>query len=561
VRITRPSIIAVGALAALSLVLSTNGTAASERKPAEPSAERVSGEYYVTGELDIHLRNAVAKTGAAINSVEHGALNITATAEEVRQIKALGLTVDAEPGIAHPHGDATTEDVTANDFPPADSNYHNHAEMTAVLNTAVAEHPSLISKRVIGNSFQGREIVAMKISDNVATDEDEPEVLFTHHQHAREHLTVEMALYLVAELTDRYGTDSRITNLVNTREIWIVPDMNPDGGEYDISSGSYAGWRKNRQPNSGSSAVGTDLNRNWAYQWGCCGGSSGSASSETYRGSAAESAPEVRVVADFVRTRVVGGEQQIRTNIDFHTFSELVLWPYGYTFNDTAPGLTARDRNAFATLGQQMAGTNGYTPEQASDLYITDGTIDDWLWGTQKIFSYTFEMYPSSGGLNGFYPPDEVIGRETSRNREAVLRLLEYSDCVYRVIGETCDGTEPPPAGPTFENATNVDIPDAGAAVNSPIAVSGVAGNAPSDLQVAVDVKHTYRGDVQIDLVAPDGTTFRLKNTSSGDSADNIITTYTVNASGEVANGTWQLRARDLFRADTGFIDRWALTF
>ena len=559
-RHTRPSIIAVGALVALSLVLSTNGTAASEREPAPPTAERTSGEYYVSGELDVHMRNAVAKTGAVINSVEHGALNITATAEEVRRIEALGLTVDAEPATAHSH-DHGTDDVTAMDFPPADSNYHNYAEMTTVLNRAVSDHPSLISKRVIGRSYQGREIVAMKISDNVATDENEPEVLFTHHQHAREHLTVEMAIYLVNELTDKYGSDSRVTNMVNNREIWIVPDMNPDGGEYDISSGSYAGWRKNRQPNSGSSAVGTDMNRNWDYQWGCCGGSSGSPSSETYRGSAPESAPEVRVVADFVRTRVVGGVQQIRTSIDFHTFSELVLWPYGYTYSDTAPGLTARDRNAFATLGRQMASTNGYTPEQASDLYITDGSIDDWLWGSQRIFGYTFEMYPSSGGLNGFYPPDEVIARETSRNREAVLRLLEYSDCVYRVIGETCDGTEPPPAGPTFENATNVNIPDAGSAVSSSVSVSGVAGNAPSDLQVAVDIKHTYRGDLQIDLVAPDGTTFRLKNTSSGDSADNVITTYTVNASGEVANGTWQLRVRDLYRADTGYIDRWALTF
>jgi carboxypeptidase T len=555
VRHTRPSMMA-GALLALSLVLSSTGNAASE----EP-ADRTTSEYHVSGDIDVHTRNAVAKTGAAINSFEHGALNITATAEEVRAIEALGLRVDAEPAVGghgHDHGD---EDLTVFDFPPADSNYHNFAEMTAELNAAVADHPTLISKRVIGRSYQNREIVAMKISDNVATDEDEPEVLFTHHQHAREHLTVEMALYLVAELTDRYGTDTRITNMVNSREIWIVPDMNPDGGEYDISTGSYAGWRKNRQPNSGSSAIGTDMNRNWAYQWGCCGGSSGSPSSDTYRGPAPESAPEVRVVADFVRTRVVGGEQQIKTNIDFHTFSELVLWPYGYTTADTAPGLTARDRNAFATLGQQMASTNGYTPEQASDLYITDGSIDDWLWGDQRIFAYTFEMYPSSGGLNGFYPPDEVIARETSRNREAVLRLLEYSDCVYRVIGETCDGSEPPPAGATFENATDLNIPDAGAAVDSPIAVTGVAGNAPSDLRVAVDIKHTYRGDLQVDLVAPDGSTYRLKSTSGSDSADNLVANYTVNASSEVANGTWRLRMRDLYQADTGYLDRWAVTF
>jgi len=262
-----------------------------------------------------------------------------------------------------------------------------------------------------------------------------------------------------------------------------------------------------------------------------------------------------------VRSRVVGGEQQITAAIDFHTFSELVLWPYGYTYSDTAPGLTARDRDAFATLGRQMASSNGYTPQQSSDLYITDGSIDDWLWGDQRIFGYTFEMYPSSGGIGGFYPPDEVIDRETSRNREAVLALLEYADCVYRVIGETCDGDEPPPAGPTFANDTDVPIPDAGAAVTSPVSVSGVAGNAPADLRVEVDITHSYRGDLVVDLVAPDGTAYRLKSSNGGDSANDVDAVYTVDAAAEAANGTWRLRVRDVYRADTGFIDRIALTF
>ncbi|WP_311202667.1 M14 family zinc carboxypeptidase [Actinophytocola gossypii] len=548
-RHTRPSIVAAGVLAALSLVLSTTGSTVS----AQP-AERPAAEYYVTGEIDVHVRTAIARTGAAINSVDHAGLDVTATPEEVRRIEALGLTVEARESTKPAPG------ARPLDFPPEDSGYHNYAEMTAVIADAVADHPTLISQRVIGGSYQGRDIVAVKISDNVATDEDEPEVLFTHHQHAREHLTVEMALYLIAEFTDNYGTDSRITNLVNSREIWIVPDMNPDGGEYDIRNGSYSGWRKNRQPNSGSAYVGTDLNRNWAYEWGCCGGSSGSPSSDTYRGSGPESAPEVEVVADFVRSRVVGGEQQITAAIDFHTFSELVLWPYGYTYSDTAPGLTARDADAFATLGRRMAATNGYTPQQSSDLYITDGSIDDWLWGDQRIFGYTFEMYPSSGGIGGFYPPDEVIDRETSRNREAVLALLEYADCVYRVIGETCDGTEPP-AGPTFFNDADVAIPDAGAAVTSPVAVTGVAGDAPSDLRVAVEIRHSYRGDLVVDLVAPDGTVYPLKGANGRDSANDVDAVYTVDASAETANGTWRLRVRDVYRADTGFIDRVALTF
>jgi carboxypeptidase T len=548
VKYTRPSIM-VAALAVVTLVLmSMTGNATSDPQG------RASAEYVVNGAKTDKAVNAVAATGAAVNSFQHGLLYITATPEEIAKIKQLGFRTERDE--APPQA----QDATPLDFPSADSNYHNYAEMTTAINAAVAAHPNILSQTSIGTSYEGRQMVALKISDNVGTDENEPEVLFTAHQHAREHLTIEMALYLLSELTDKYGTDTHITDLVNSREIWIIPDLNPDGGEWDIRSGSYAGWRKNRQPNSGSSNVGTDLNRNWPYNWGCCGGSSGSTSSETYRGPSSASSPEVTNVINFVNSRKVGGVQQIKTNIDFHTFSELVLWPLGYTTANTGSDMTQQQYNTFATLGQQMAATNNYTPEQASDLYITDGSIDDWLWATQGVYSYTFEMYPSSGGLSSFYPPDEVITAQTTRNRAAVLLLLDYSDCPSRVINVSCDGT-PPPAGVTFENTTDVAIPDAGAAVTSPITVSGVTGNAPSALQVAVDITHTYRGDLQVDLVAPDGTSYRLKSTSTSDSADNIIATYTVNASSEVANGTWQLSVRDLYSADTGNINSWKLTF
>jgi carboxypeptidase T len=260
-------------------------------------------------------------------------------------------------------------------------------------------------------------------------------VLFTCGQHAREHLSVEMCLYLLNELTSRYGSDIQVTNMVNTREIYLIFNLNPDGSEYDIATGSYRSWRKNRQPNSGSSAVGTDLNRNWGYRWGCCGGSSGSPSSSTYRGPSAFSAPETRRVRDFVNSRVVGGVQQLRAAVDFHTYSELILWPYGYTYSNTATGMNADQYNTFATMGRAMAATNGYTPEQASDLYIADGTLPDWAWGTHRIFAFTFEMYPRSSSP-GFYPPDEVITRETSRNRAAVLYLLGLADCPYRAINQ-----------------------------------------------------------------------------------------------------------------------------
>ncbi|MET8827033.1 M14 family metallopeptidase [Streptomyces sp. NPDC004610] len=422
------------ALALAAPISATTGDASADSasKPAA-SADDIR-QYEILMRSTPQDRTAIQRTGVTVDEADEHGVVVSGRADQIKKLRALGYEVT--PLGAAPDRSAGEDDVRLLDFPTADSQYHNYAEMTAQINTLVSANPTIASQRVIGRSYQGRNIVAIKISDNVATDEAEPEVLFTHHQHAREHLTVEMALYLLRELTSDYSTDSRVKNMVDNREIWIIPDMNPDGGEYDIATGSYRSWRKNRQPNTGSSYVGTDMNRNWNYNWGCCGGSSGSTSSETYRGTAAESAPEVKVVADFVRSRVVGGEQQITAGVDFHTYSELVLWPYGYTYSDTAPGMTADDRNAFAAVGQKLAASNGYTPEQSSDLYITDGSIDDWLWGNQKIFGYTFEMYPRTASGGGFYPPDEVIERETSRNRDAVLQLLENADCMYRSIGK-----------------------------------------------------------------------------------------------------------------------------
>ncbi|MFF4354886.1 M4 family metallopeptidase [Streptomyces sp. NPDC001530] len=115
--------------------------------------------------------------------------------------------------------------------------------------------------------------------------------------------------------------------------------------------------------------------------------------------------------------------------------------------------------------------------------------------------------------------------------------------------------------GTSFENTADVSIPDNGAAVTSSITVSGRTGNAPSNLAVSVDIVHTWRGDLVIDLVAPDGSTYRLKNFSSSDSADNVNATYTVNASSEVANGTWKLKVQDQAAQDTGYINSWKLTF
>ncbi|HYF92292.1 MAG TPA: M14 family metallopeptidase [Symbiobacteriaceae bacterium] len=384
--------------------------------------------YIIYGVSTKEQRSAIAASGAAIDEVGPDYVIITATAVEAGAIRKLGFRPDLR--------------LRALDFPGEDSNYHNYTEMTTEIDSVVGAHSSIARKFSIGRSVEGRELWAVKISDNAAVDENEPEVLYAGLHHAREHLTVEQTLYILHLLADNYGTDSRITHLVNSREVYIVFNVNPDGGEYDVATGRYRSWRKNRQPNTGSAYVGTDLNRNYGYRWGCCGGSSANPASETYRGAFAFSAPETAAIRDFISSRVVGGVQQIKTAITFHSYAELILWPYGYTYTDVPSDMTQDDHDTFAAMGYAMAGTNGYTAQQASDLYISDGDLTDWAYGQHRIFAYTFEMSPTASSP-GFYPPDEQIPVLPGRNREAILYIAEQAGCPYRAIGKRCSGSEP----------------------------------------------------------------------------------------------------------------------
>ena len=325
---------------------------------------------------------------------------------------------------------ASPATAAAADFPRGWEGYHTYAEMSSDVAATAAAHPSIVQRFAVGTSYQGRTVWAVKISDHVATDENEPEVLFDGLTHSDEHMGLEMTLRIMHWLADGYGKDARITNIVNSREVWIILAVNPDGAEYDIAGGTFHYWRKNRQPNAGTTAIGTDLNRNFGYRWGMAEGrTSKNPAAITYTGPSAFSAPETRNVRDFLASRVVGGKQQIRTAITFHEAGRLVMWPYGYTYSDVPGDMTVDDHNALMVIGKHMAATNGYKPEQASDLYLTSGTTRDYEYGTYRIFSYTFEMSVKD------YPDDSLIASETGRNKEAVLYLIEHSACPLAVLG------------------------------------------------------------------------------------------------------------------------------
>src|SRR3954470_4722113 len=326
---------------------------------------------------------------------------------------------------------AAASRASSPDFPQGFTAFHTYTEMVAEVDSVVAAHPGIARKFSIGKSYEGRDLWAVKISDNVKVDENEPEVLFDANIHAREHITTEMNLFILHLLTDGYGKDAQITQLVNSREIYLVMMLNPDGAMYDISGGTFHKWRKNRQPNPGSTFVGTDLNRNFGWSWGCCLGSSGNPKSSEYRGPNAWSSPEDTAYRNFIRSRVVGGTQQIKVAVSWHSFAEAILWPYGYTAVDVPDTMSVDDHSTFVALADAAAALNGYRPEQASDMYITDGTAHDWSYHQQGIFHFTFEMGPA-GSVGTFYPTGDHIAALTSVNRGAVLYLLGMADCPQR---------------------------------------------------------------------------------------------------------------------------------
>jgi hypothetical protein len=335
----------------------------------------------------------------------------------------------AEAAIPAGEGGPLPQVAAASDFPPGDEGYHTYAEMVDEIHAVAAAHPQIVRLFTIGKSYLGRDLWAAEVSDHVGVDEGETEILFDGLHHADEHMAAEMPLAILHWLTDGYATTPYVKQLVDHRRIWIVFIVNPDGGEFDISGGHYHSWRKNRQPTPDSTAIGTDINRNYGYKWGCCGGSSSNPFNSRYRGPHAWSTPEARAIRDFVKSRIVAGRQRITVNISFHTSGRLVLYPFGYTYDPTPPDMPPLDHQVFVKLAHDMAATNGYTPEQGSALAITDGSEGSWLYGSQHVFAFVFELTDSA------YPSDELIGPETERNRAAVFYLMTHAPCPYAVVG------------------------------------------------------------------------------------------------------------------------------
>ena len=275
--------------------------------------------------------------------------------------------------------------------------YKTLSEIYAYLDAIIADHPDIVSARQsIGQTIEGRDIWAVKISDNPNVDEDEPEVLYTAAIHAREVITPEALFYFMDHLTDLYDTDQDVQDIVNNRELWFILVCNPDGYYHNEVIAPYGGgmWRKNRRDN-GDGTFGVDLNRNFGYRWGYDNyGSSPSSYSETYRGTGPFSEPETQNLRDFALQR------EFVLAVYLHSYSNLIIWPWGFR------ALYTQDEDAFAPMGDSMSSYNGYVAgPTATTIYSANGGSDDWYYGEQKtknkIMAFTIEIGNED---DGFWP-------------------------------------------------------------------------------------------------------------------------------------------------------------
>ncbi len=293
--------------------------------------------------------------------------------------------------------------------------YHTYSEINSEIHTLASAYPALAHVSSIGSSVEGRSLWAIKISDNPTQDEEEPVIVLMGAHHAREWISVDTPFLIAQYLLDRYAVDAHIKNYVDNAEIWIVPMVNPDGHHYSVISDRL--WRKNRR-NNGDGSYGVDLNRNYAKEWGGPG-SSGDTFSETYRGPAPFSEPESQACRDFLQT------VSPKALISYHSYSQLVLFPWGYT-NSPAPDKTLLESLA-VTLANKIKAVHGktYTPKQSSALYLASGDTTDWLYWLLGVPAFTIELRPASA-YPGFKLPESEIQVTFEENLPAALYLIEW---------------------------------------------------------------------------------------------------------------------------------------
>lgn len=292
--------------------------------------------------------------------------------------------------------------------------FRPYAELTAYWDGLLAEYPDLVSKQQIGTSIEGRPIEVYTITAP-GDQTGKPGLFFNGAAHAREWISPMTVAYIATRLVEGYGTDDEITGLMDGVVFEVTPVANPDGYLYSWSNQRY--WRKNRR-NNGDGTFGVDWNRNFSAGFGV--GSDSNTSSDVYRGPAPFSEPETRAIRDFVQAN-----SHLVAHIDFHSYSQLVLYPWGDRFESVPEPDLSIFQNVSGAMRDAIFDTNGvsYLAIQAVDLYPAGGTSQDWTYKA-GLYSWTIELRPGDGaGLSGFSPSPTLILPTGQENFEAVATL------------------------------------------------------------------------------------------------------------------------------------------
>lgn len=283
--------------------------------------------------------------------------------------------------------------------------YRPYVAVVEYLQMLSLAYPDRARTEDIGTSIEGRKLRAI----HLGTNPNAPTVVFNGGQHAREWISVMTTTCIADRLARGYRTDDRITKILDTTNVVIVPLVNPDGYEYSWTDDRY--WRKNRR-----SDYGVDLNRNWPVAFGGRG-SSKQPASPIYHGEHAFSEPESAALRDLIR------RERPVVHIDFHSYSQLVLYPWGFSTKK------APDHEQLSTMAKRYAevirSVHGvkYTPKSGGALYPAGGTMMDWVYAERDTPSFVVELRPRRG--DGFVLPPEQIEPTCEENFAAVLDLIE----------------------------------------------------------------------------------------------------------------------------------------
>ena len=348
------------------------------------------------GSLGIPLDHVSGKEGVF--------LDLTVTESETIELISRDIELEVLIEDLTSYYKARNRPATNHDF-PLGSMQGNYTidELNERFDELQAQYPNIISNRVIiGQSVEGRDIWAFKVSDNPNIDEDEPEVLYTALTHSREPLGMMNLIYFVQLLAEEQNSNTELEYLISNREMWFIPIVNPDGYAYNelIEPNGGGMHRKNRlNTNCGNgSNRGVDLNRNYGFGWGSNDtGSSPNPCSATYRGDAEFSEPETQAVRDFIINH------EFNNVLHYHCYSNVYIHPWG---NGSFP--EEPDSSTLVDIGREMARYNGYPVGTGLSTigYTVNGDAVDWTYGDQSIISYVPEVGSTS---QGFWPPESDV--------------------------------------------------------------------------------------------------------------------------------------------------------